>query len=120
MLQVHVLFHGNIAPVRHLDDPGHAGDGQERAIVLIMYLESVLVGREQAVHSVGNRETHTRLKETNLREPMNHHRTVTKHQHKECLFWTYFNVCVHLYVCHMCGHPSQRPEEVLDLLDLAL
>lgn len=46
VLQVHVLLHGDVAPVRDLDDPRHAGDGQERVVVLIVDFERVLDRKE--------------------------------------------------------------------------
>lgn len=47
VLQVHVFFHSNITPVWDLDDSGHAGDGQERAVVLRMYFKTILtIGRD--------------------------------------------------------------------------
>lgn len=48
VLQVHVLLHGDVAPVGDLDDAGHAGDGQEGAVVLRMHSECVLERKEAA------------------------------------------------------------------------
>lgn len=42
VLQINRLLNRDVAPVRHLDDPGHAGDGQEWAVVFIVHLQSVL------------------------------------------------------------------------------
>lgn len=46
MLQVDGLLDGNVPPVRDFDNPGHAGNGQEGAVVLIVNLQGVLREKE--------------------------------------------------------------------------
>ncbi len=50
MPQVDGLFHGNVTPVRDLNGPSDAADGEEGCVVFIMDLQCILDSREQAQH----------------------------------------------------------------------
>ena len=68
MLQVHVLLHGDVAPVGDLDDAGHAGDGQERAVVLRMHPERVLRRKEQGARGSEGTGVNTSSRQTGWRQ----------------------------------------------------
>ena len=68
VLQVHVLLHGDVAPVGDLDDAGHAGDGQEWAVVLRMHSECVLE-RKEAARGSEQTGTNTSSRQTDCRQP---------------------------------------------------
>ena len=68
VLQVHVLLHGNVTPVGDLDDTGHAGDGQERAVVLRMHFERVLQRKEQGGQGSEGTGINTSSRQTDCRQ----------------------------------------------------